>query len=184
MTDPGSRHPATGDAPEGNLYAIGLGSNLGERAQLLEQALALLASGLDGAPDGLVRVLAAARPIQTDAVGGPPGQGRFLNSAAVLASSLGPHQLLARMQAVETRLGRCRTVNNGPRTIDLDLLLRADGLVVHSGVLELPHPRLHLRAFVLQPLAEVAGEWSVPGHGRVRDLAGRLLTSFPACRPR
>ncbi|MBA3937725.1 MAG: 2-amino-4-hydroxy-6-hydroxymethyldihydropteridine diphosphokinase, partial [Planctomycetes bacterium] len=107
-------------------------------------------------------VVARAAVVETAAVGGPAGQGAYLNGAWLVASALGPHQLLHLLQAIETALGRARAVRWGARSIDLDLLLRSDGAVVASPVLTLPHPRLHERPFVLGPLAEIAGEWRHP----------------------
>jgi 2-amino-4-hydroxy-6-hydroxymethyldihydropteridine diphosphokinase len=137
-------------------YAIGVGSNLGDRHANLALAAALLDAG------GVVRIIARSKLIETAAVGGPVGQGAFLNGVWIVASGFGPHQVLADLQRVETACGRTRTVRWGPRTIDLDLLLRDDGVVVTSGVLTLPHPRIRERPFVLTPLAEVAGSWPIP----------------------
>src|SRR5688572_24361388 len=143
--------------PEPWRYAVGVGSNLGDRRAHLEQGVALLDAG------GIGRVIARSDLIETAPVGGPDGQGAFLNGVWVIASGFGPHQVLAELQRIETLCGRVRTVRWGPRTLDLDLLLRDDGVVINSGVLTLPHPRLAERIFVLQPLAQVAGTWPVPG---------------------
>ncbi len=152
-----------------NAYAIGVGSNLGDRAALHDRAAELLIA------DGMVTLRARSRPHETAAVGGPVGQPSFLNAAWIVATDLGPHQLLHRLQAIETALGRVRSVANGPRPIDLDLLLREDGLVVSTPVLALPHPRLHQRAFVLEPLGEIAPSWRHPLLGvTVGELRSRL----------
>lgn len=137
-------------------YAVGVGSNRGDRAATIAAAAAMLQE------DGLVRVVAAAPLIATAPVGGPPGQGAFLNGAWIVETDLGPHQLLHRLQTVEAALGRTRAVHWGPRTIDLDLLLAEDARVVRSAVLTLPHPRLHERAFVLAPLAALVPDWRHP----------------------
>ena len=137
-------------------YAVAVGSNRGNREAVIDQAADVLAA------TGDVQVEHRSRLIETAPVGGPPGQGAFLNGAWIVTTALGPHQLLHRLQAVEHALGRTRTIANGPRTIDLDLLLAEDGTTCHSTVLELPHPRLHQRAFVLVPLAEIAGDWRHP----------------------
>ncbi|HYE04852.1 MAG TPA: 2-amino-4-hydroxy-6-hydroxymethyldihydropteridine diphosphokinase [Planctomycetota bacterium] len=150
-------------------YAIGVGSNLGDRAAQHDRAAQLLAA------DGMVALRARSRLHETSAIGGPAGQPSYLNAAWVVATDLGPHQLLHRLQAIETALGRVRTVVDGPRPIDLDLLLREDGLIATTAVLALPHPRLHLRAFVLAPLAEVAGPWRHPRLGlTIAELRARL----------
>ncbi|HEX3134116.1 MAG TPA: 2-amino-4-hydroxy-6-hydroxymethyldihydropteridine diphosphokinase [Planctomycetota bacterium] len=143
--------------PEGWRYAVGVGSNLGDRRAHLTQAATLLDAG------GVARVISQSDLIETAPVGGPGGQGAYLNGVWIIASTFGAHQLLAEVQRIESACGRVRTVRWGPRTIDLDLLLRDDGLVVSSAVLEMPHPRLAERLFVLQPLAQVAGAWPVPG---------------------
>lgn len=139
--------------PESWRYAVGVGSNLGDRRAHVEQGARLLDAG------GVGRVIARSDLIETEPIGGPDGQGAFLNGVWIVACDSGPHQLLAELQRIETACGRVRTVRWGPRTLDLDLLLRDDGLVVTSGVLTLPHPRLHERLFVLSPLSQVAADW-------------------------
>ncbi|MBM4033533.1 MAG: 2-amino-4-hydroxy-6-hydroxymethyldihydropteridine diphosphokinase [Planctomycetes bacterium] len=131
-----------------NAY-VGLGSNLGDRAGSLREALRRL-----GAAEG-IQVVATSAFVETEPVGGPPGQPRFLNGAAHLAVSLGPEELLDRLLAIEDALGRVRGERWGPRTLDLDLLLYG-GLVVRTERLTVPHPRMHERRFVLAPLAEIA----------------------------
>ncbi len=146
-------------------FAIAVGGNRGAVATTLDHAAALLEA------DGLVQITARSSLHRTAAVGGPSGQGDFLNGAWIVATDLGPHQLLHRLQAIETACGRTRTITWGPRTCDLDLLLAEDGRTVVSPVLTLPHPRLHLRAFVLAPLAEIAPGWCVPTHGIVLEMS-------------
>lgn len=127
---------------------IGLGSNLGDCAAHLEAALALLRAqpGLE-----LLRVsrLRWTRPV------GVTDQPDFLNGVAELETSLPPHQLLDLLLSIENQLGRVRTQRWGPRVVDLDLLL-VDEMVVADARLQLPHPRMHERRFVLEPLAELA----------------------------
>jgi len=135
-------------------YAIGVGSNLGDRRAHIQRARELFDAG------GLGRVVVSSDLIETAPVGGPRGQGAFLNGVWIFASGFGPHQLLAELQRIEAVCGRVRTIHWGPRTLDLDLLLRDDGLVVSSAVLTLPHPRIAERPFVLIPLAQVASDWT------------------------
>lgn len=97
----------------------------------------------------------------------------FVNAAARLATGLDPHALLAALLAIETAAGRVRGVRNGPRVLDLDLLAY-DDLQLCDADLVLPHPRLHERAFVLLPLADIAPSLNVPGQGRVVDLLARV----------
>jgi 2-amino-4-hydroxy-6-hydroxymethyldihydropteridine diphosphokinase len=132
---------------EGGIY-IGLGSNLGDRAANLQAALAALEE------HGDIRVLRCSSMHETAPVGGPPGQGPYLNAAAELATDLSAPELLARLLSIEQRLGRVRTVRGGPRTLDLDLLLYRDQVIDEPG-LSVPHPRMWERDFVLRPLAEL-----------------------------
>lgn len=127
---------------------IALGSNLGDRAALLNAAL----QRLNQVPG--VRVLRASRFHETSPVGGPPHQGMYLNAVAELACDISAHELMRELLRIEQELGRERGVSNGPRTIDLDLLLFGE-LRIETPELTLPHPRMHERAFVLVPLAEL-----------------------------
>jgi 2-amino-4-hydroxy-6-hydroxymethyldihydropteridine diphosphokinase len=143
---------------------IGLGSNLGEREATLREALTRL-SELDG-----VAVVAVSSFRETDPVGNAD-QPRFVNAAAELETTLGPRELLDRLLEVERSLGRDRTREErwGPRTVDLDLLLYGDETVGEPG-LEVPHPRLAERAFVLQPLVELDPGLRLPDGRALRDL--------------
>ena len=129
---------------------IGLGSNLGDRRGLIEAALRTL-DGLAG-----VKVTAVSPLIETEPVG-PPGQPGYLNGAAALKTTLGPRELLKAMHALEVSSGRDRQTEQrwGPRRLDLDLLLWGD-LVIDEPGLTVPHPRMHERLFVLEPLALIA----------------------------
>lgn len=105
---------------------------------------------------------------------GPQDQPDFVNAVAGLVTTLSPRELLGELQSIEKRLGRVEPAERwGPRLIDLDLLLVGD-LQSSEPDLMLPHPGLHQRNFVLYPLAEIAAELWVPGHGRVRSLQQRV----------
>ena len=146
---------------------IGLGSNLGDREATLRAALREL-----DARD-LVRVLRASSFHETEPVGGPP-QGAFINAAAELATPLPPEGLLELLHEVEDDFGRQREVRWGPRTLDLDLLLYGDR-VIDSPDLEVPHPRMHERQFVLAPLCELCPRRRHPRLGReMRELLREL----------
>ena len=144
---------------------ISLGSNLGDREAILSGALAALAE----IPGTVVR--AVSRYYETRPVGGPPGQGDFLNAAAALETVLPPHSLLHQLQGIETRFGRVRTVRWGERTLDLDLIL-FDDAIIDDAELVVPHPRFAHRRFVLEPLAEIAADAVDPTTGKT---VARLL---------
>jgi 2-amino-4-hydroxy-6-hydroxymethyldihydropteridine diphosphokinase len=142
---------------------VGLGANLGDRERTLREAAAALA-----VEDG-IEVVAVSTLRETEPVGvgeQPP----FLNGAVALDTTLGARELLDRLLAVEQRFGRVRTPGeHGPRTLDLDLLLFGDAQIDEPG-LTVPHPRLHERRFVLEPLGELAPGLVVPGRGAVESL--------------
>ena len=149
---------------------LGLGSNLGGRREFIERAARLI-DEIEG-----VELKNLSSLIETEPVGGPP-QGRYLNGAAELETALEPRDLLSRLQEVETELGRVRKVLNGPRNIDLDILLFGD-LVVEVGNLVLPHPRMCERAFVLEPLNEIApGRVHPVKRKSVEELLGELRSA-------
>ncbi len=146
---------------------IGLGSNLGEREGLLRRAL----EQLDATPG--IRLLATSRFRETDPVGFTE-QPQFLNAAARVETTLSPRELLDMLLGIETALGRTRDGPRfGPRTLDLDLLLYGDEQLAEPG-LTIPHPRLAERAFVLEPLVELAPGLVVPGRGSVETLLAAL----------
>ena len=152
---------------------IALGGNLGDRRTYMDRALAELR-----ARSG-VKVVRVSSVYETAPVGGPAGQGPYLNAAAELRADLAPAALLQLLMDVESGLGRVRAERDGPRTIDLDLLLY-DDVVRDDPQLTLPHPRLHQRLFVLQPLAEIAPGLIHPVLKRaIADLLGDLLQLRP-----
>jgi len=144
---------------------IGLGANLGDRAREIESAGAEIAALA-------TTVLVARSALYASAPLDAPG-GEYLNAVAHVRTALAPLELLRALQAIESRHGRLRPFAGAPRTLDLDLLLYGD-IVLASDELTLPHPRLHERAFVLVPLAEIAPQLVVPGRGRVVDLCAAV----------
>jgi 2-amino-4-hydroxy-6-hydroxymethyldihydropteridine diphosphokinase len=147
---------------------VALGSNLGDREATIRAAVAEL-----GKTEG-VEVIAVSSLEETEPVGYVE-QPRFLNGAAELRTDLGPRALLARLLALEARFGRDRSAGpaQGPRTLDLDLLLYDSERIDEPG-LEVPHPRLHERLFVLRPLAELDPALEVPGKGPIQGLLAGL----------
>ena len=150
------------------LAAVGLGANLGDAAGTLRAALA----ALDALPG--TRVVRASRLYRTRPWG-VQEQPDFINAVAMLDTTLAPRALLDRLHAIERAHGRDRATEPrwGPRTLDLDLLLHGAAVIDAEG-LRLPHPRIHERAFVLVPLAEIAPDATIPGAGRARELAGAM----------
>jgi 2-amino-4-hydroxy-6-hydroxymethyldihydropteridine diphosphokinase len=142
---------------------VGLGANLGERERTLRAAVDALA-----AEDG-IEVVAISTLRDTDPVG-VGDQPRYLNGVAELETTLTARELLEALLAVEQQFGRVRVPGeHGPRTLDLDLLLYGDEELSEPG-LTVPHPRLHERMFVLEPLIELAPGLVVPGRGEVESL--------------
>jgi 2-amino-4-hydroxy-6-hydroxymethyldihydropteridine diphosphokinase len=123
---------------------LALGSNLGDRRRHLRDAI--------GSMDG---VTAVSPVYETDPVGGPGGQGPYLNLVVVLETSATPRELLGMCHRLESAAGRVRAERWGPRTLDVDILW-IDGEVVSESDLEIPHPRMRERRFVMAPLADVA----------------------------
>jgi 2-amino-4-hydroxy-6-hydroxymethyldihydropteridine diphosphokinase len=147
---------------------IGLGSNLHEpRAQVVE------------AFDELAALphtrLVARSPLYRSAPVEAPGQPDFVNAVAAVETELSAAQLLEGLQGIEARHARQRSTRNAPRTLDLDLLLY-DEMSLSSPLLTLPHPRMHLRAFVLRPLLDLDPRAEIPGRGAARELLRACAT--------
>jgi 2-amino-4-hydroxy-6-hydroxymethyldihydropteridine diphosphokinase len=148
---------------------LALGGNVGNSRAILDRAIALLCDGKE------VRLTARSADYRT-----PPWgfkyQPHFVNLAIAVETTLGPRELLARVQQVELKLGRdhAHEKRNGPRTADIDIIAY-DDMTVHEPSLTLPHPRLFERAFVLMPLAEIAGDRVIAGR-RVDEAAKAVDT--------
>jgi 2-amino-4-hydroxy-6-hydroxymethyldihydropteridine diphosphokinase len=141
---------------------VGIGSNLQDPLRQVREAIA----ELDRLPH--TRVVKQSSLYRTAPVG-HAAQPAFINAVAQLETGLPAERLLAELQEVEMRHGRSRSFPNAPRTLDLDVLLYGE-LRLAQPDLQIPHPRMHQRAFVLKPLVEIAPELSIPGRGRAQDL--------------
>lgn len=144
---------------------VALGANLGDARHAMAGALAALAD-LPGTRVAAVSALYCSAPLDAQ---GPD----FLNAVVALDTALPAEALLDALHEIERAAGRERPYRNAPRLLDLDLLLHGDS-IIDSPRLTLPHPRMHLRAFVLAPLVELAPELVVPGHGRADMLLSRV----------
>jgi len=127
---------------------LGVGSNLGNRKNNIEEGIRKI-NRLKN-----TKVLKQSSFIQTDPEGGPGGQPKFLNAALKISTNLSALKLLKRLKKIEKELGRTKAIRNGPRTIDLDILLYGDRMI-RSKELIVPHPRMFDRDFVIKPLAEI-----------------------------
>ncbi len=154
---------------------IALGSNLGQRQLALRAAIDRIAH----LP--ATRLLQLATFRETCPVGGPPNQNYYINSALSIETSLEPAALLDHLLRIERDLGRDRSSEprNGPRILDLDLLLHGH-TILHTSTLTLPHPRLHERLFVLEPLAEIAPDVLHPTlHKSIAELLALAAAPSP-----
>jgi 3-oxoacyl-[acyl-carrier protein] reductase len=147
---------------------VSMGSNLGNRKESIEAAIAAVAA------HSQIKVVKTSSLLETVAEGGPPEQTSYLNAAFALETDLSAGELLTFLQKMETKLGRVRKGKNDPRTIDLDILFYGDQ-VLQQAELTIPHTRLHTRSFVLEPLAEIAPDFVHPVLGlTVKVLRDRL----------
>jgi len=152
---------------------LALGSNLGDRREILSEAVDAMAriAGL--------RVLTVSRVYETVPVGGPP-QPDYLNAVALARTTLPTRDLLDRLHEVEAEFDRVRLVRWGPRTLDIDIIT-IDGELSNDPELTLPHPRAHERAFVLAPWHDIDPDAVIPGYGPVADLLAK--TDLSGIRP-
>ena len=146
-----------------------VGSNLGDRLDNLQGAVNELAN----TPD--VIIVDVSPVFETDAVGGPEDNPDFLNAVVVAETTQPPRTLIERAHAIESAYGRNREEINGPRTLDVDVIIV--GRTRQDGDPVLPHPRAHERSFVLVPWAAVDEIGEIPGHGRIVDLLKDMDTS-------
>jgi 2-amino-4-hydroxy-6-hydroxymethyldihydropteridine diphosphokinase len=144
---------------------VGLGSNLAEPQLQIEHAFGELGT----LPR--TRVLARSSLYRSSPVG-YAAQPDFINAVAKLDTDLDPHELLRELHSIETHHARARSFPNAPRTLDLDLLLYGDERIAEPALV-VPHPRMHQRAFVLEPLVEIAPQARIPGRGRAIDCAAQ-----------
>ncbi len=150
---------------------VGLGSNLGERTETLRAAI----GRMRGLADVEVKGVSSFKDTEpVDYLDQP----RFLNGAVELETELSARALLGALLELERAFGRDRSMGppKGPRTLDLDLLLYGDA-IIDEPLLKVPHPRLHERRFVLEPLAELAPDLEIPGRGSVQALLSKLDSS-------
>ncbi|MFT6396492.1 MAG: 2-amino-4-hydroxy-6-hydroxymethyldihydropteridine diphosphokinase [Bradymonadia bacterium] len=147
-------------------YLLSIGSNLGSKEDNLEAGI----SALNTLPHSMIEVSSfyrTAAMYRTD-------QPDFLNAAVLIDTTLGPHNLLLRLQAIENYVGRERAKKYGPRVLDIDIV-GADDEIIATETLCVPHPLMHERRFVLEPLLELAPDWKHPTRGAtVREMLEQL----------
>ena len=154
------------------LCLIGMGANLGDPAETLRAALDALA----GEPG--FELVAASKFLATRPIGGPEGQGEFLNACATIRTDLSPRETIAALLRIEANLGRTRRTRWEARRLDLDLLLYGEEIYRAEGI-EVPHPRMASRRFVLDPAEEIAAEMVHPITGWTIGAIARHLRSAP-----
>jgi len=166
---PGAIFSKSNISPKAAIAYVALGANLGDREANLREALKRLGQSAQ------IQIEQTSNMLENAAVGGPPDSPPFINMVAKIRTTLPPEELLDRLLEIEKQMGRKRRETWGPRPIDLDLIIYGDQILT-SEKLTLPHPRMHERRFVLQPLAELAPDLVHPVLKRtIRDL----LASFP-----
>jgi 2-amino-4-hydroxy-6-hydroxymethyldihydropteridine diphosphokinase len=143
---------------------IALGSNLDNREANISLALEQLRKYLS--------IEKISTLIETEPIGGPI-QGKYLNAVAIASTALDPEPLLSQFHKIERELGRLRVEINGPRTIDIDLITY-DDLEIENEIVVIPHPRAHIRQFVLAPWFEIEPDGSIPGKGAISELLNQL----------
>jgi len=154
---------------------VALGANLGDRESNLRSALKQLDDS-----HAAIRVVRVSKFLEYPAVGGPVDSPPFLNAAAEIRTTLTPTDLLYRLLDIERGLGRSRREKWEPRVIDLDLLLYADQ-IIRTDELTVPHPLMHERRFVIEPLAQIAPDLMHPIRGRcISELANKWEDAPPA----
>ena len=157
---------------------VGIGSNLGDRQNNIDRAMAFLREEEE------IDILSVSKIIETDFQGEGPAQERFLNGVLKIKTDLLPLDLLSRLKMVERRLGRVKSQGvNLPRTMDLDILFYNDVVIVDGKNLNIPHPRLHERLFVLEPLTEIAPELKHPRTGKTIEELYRELSHASSANP-
>ena len=179
--DGGSLVPCRGSAPMPTVAFVGLGSNLADPVRQLQRAMAAIGE----LPH--TRILARSSLYCSAPVGALARQPNYINAVVMVETTLRPDTLLAGLRAIERLHHRRRTAKNAPRSLDLDLLIYG-ALNQHGRQLRVPHPRAHLRAFVLRPLVELAPDVTIPGRGPARKYLPRTrmqrLRRLPASYPR
>ena len=155
--------------------ALALGSNQGNRLEILQGAVDALAE-----TDG-VEIVAVSGVFETDPVGGPQ-QPDYLNAVVVVQTALSPRELLGRAHEIEQRFGRLRVERWGPRTLDVDIVAVGDEIVDEPDLV-VPHPRAAERAFVLLPWRDADPDAGLPGRGPIADLLTGLDTTGVRPRP-
>jgi 2-amino-4-hydroxy-6-hydroxymethyldihydropteridine diphosphokinase len=146
---------------------LALGSNLGNRESNIEEAVSEL--------ENVIEITHLSTMHETAPVGGPK-QGDYLNAVLIGESELTPHELLALTSKIESKLGRVREVRNGPRTIDIDIIVFGE-IQINTPDLQIPHPRAHQREFVLAPWLEIDPDAQIPGRTSVAKILAELAVS-------